>query len=58
LYGYKGQCDFGTLRLTEIFGWTEEEVMGKISDHIIPENYRIHDNGMDHYIKTGKESFE
>jgi PAS domain S-box-containing protein len=37
----------------EIFGWTEEEVMGKkLSDHIIPENYRMmHDNGMDHYIK-------
>jgi hypothetical protein len=27
----------------------------KLSDHIIPENYRMmHDNGMDHYIKTGK----
>jgi hypothetical protein len=31
----------------------------KLSDHIIPENYRMmHDNGMDHYIKLGRESFE
>jgi PAS domain S-box-containing protein len=37
----KGNVIFGTLRLNEIFGWTEEEVMGKISDHIIPENYRM-----------------
>lgn len=40
----------------KIFGWTEEEVMGKsITDIIIPPSYReAHTKGMQRYINTGE----
>jgi PAS domain S-box-containing protein len=52
----KGMVLFWNPQAHEIFGWTEEEVMGKkLSDHIIPENFRkMHERGMDHYLKTGE----
>jgi PAS domain S-box-containing protein len=52
----EGMITFWNPQAEQIFGWTENEVMGEaLSGLIIPENYRImHDNGMKNYLKTGK----
>ena len=52
----KGKVIFWNPQAEKIFGWQQKEVMGqKLSDFIIPENLRSeHDNGMNHYMKTGE----
>ncbi|MDN3656043.1 PAS domain S-box protein [Ferruginibacter paludis] len=52
----KGVITFWNPQAEKIFGWQEEEVMGKVlSDIIIPEPYRkMHDAGMENYLKTGQ----
>lgn len=42
-------------RASEIFGWTESEVIGRpLTDNIIPSQHRhSHDTGMNHYMSTG-----
>lgn len=42
-------------RAFEIFGWTEEEVIGRyLTDNIIPTQHRkSHNTGMSHYMATG-----
>ena len=51
-----GMITFWNPQAEQIFGWSENEVMGKVlSSIIIPEHYRsMHDNGMKNYLKTGK----
>ncbi len=41
---------------TKIFGWSEEEIKGKLlSATIIPQQYRDrHEKGMKHYLQTGE----
>lgn len=52
----EGMITFWNPQAEKIFGWQEEEVMGKrLSDIIIPEAYRsMHDHGMEQYKITGK----
>lgn len=52
----EGLVTFWNPQANQIFGWSENEVIGKVlSEIIIPEKYRaMHDNGMKHYLKTGK----
>ena len=52
----KGNVIFWNPQAEKIFGWAPGEIMGqKLSDYIIPENLRsMHDNGMNHYMKTGE----
>ncbi len=51
-----GNITFWNPQAEAIFGWNENEVMGKhLSEIIIPEEYRkMHDNGMENYLKTGE----
>lgn len=51
-----GMITFWNPQAEQIFGWSENEVMGKLlSSIIIPEKFRaMHDNGMKTYLKTGK----
>lgn len=51
-----GRITFWNPQAEQIFGWSENEVMGKLlSAIIIPEHYRaMHENGMKNYLKTGK----
>nr|WP_315156329.1 PAS domain S-box protein [uncultured Flavobacterium sp.] len=51
-----GMITFWNPQAEQIFGWSENEVMGKLlSAIIIPEHYRpMHENGMKNYLKTGK----
>ncbi|HMJ48287.1 MAG TPA: PAS domain S-box protein, partial [Ferruginibacter sp.] len=51
-----GDITFWNPQAENIFGWTENEVLGKnFSGIIIPQEYRqAHKNEMDQYIKTGK----
>lgn len=51
-----GIITFWNPQAEQIFGWSENEVMGKVlSAIIIPEHFRsMHDNGMKNYLKTGK----
>jgi len=51
-----GNVTFWNAQAERIFGWKHNELMGKkLSAYIIPENFRkTHDNGMDHYVKTGE----
>jgi PAS domain S-box-containing protein len=44
---------------TKIFGWSEQEVLGKpLTDTIIPPQYRErHIRGIERYLKTGEGSF-
>ncbi len=51
-----GMITFWNPQAEQIFGWSENEVMGKVlSSIIIPEHFRsMHDNGMKNYLKTGK----
>ncbi len=51
----KGMITFWNPQAEQIFGWSENEVMGKLlSSIIIPESHRVlHDNGMKNYLKTG-----
>ena len=53
-----GMITFWNPQAEKIFGWSENEVMGKVlSTIIIPENFRaMHDNGIKNYLKTGKGS--
>jgi PAS domain S-box-containing protein len=50
-----GDITFWNPQAEKIFGWKQDEVLGrKLSSIIIPEVYRErHDRGMDHYLKTG-----
>lgn len=52
----EGMITFWNPQAEHIFGWKQEEVMGKrLSDIIIPEPYRaMHDHGMEQYKVTGK----
>jgi len=51
-----GKITFWNPQAEKIFGWKEEEVMGKmLSEIIIPEEFRkMHDNGIAKYLDTGK----
>ena len=51
-----GNITFWNPKAEEIFGWKENEVMGKrLSGIIIPEQFRSrHDEGIVNYLKTGK----
>jgi len=51
----RGLITFWNPQAEKTFGWKEEEVIGKrLSDIIIPSYHKIgHENGMDHYSKTG-----
>ena len=51
-----GMITFWNPQAEQIFGWSENEVMGKVlSSIIIPEHFRsIHDSGMKNYLKTGE----
>lgn len=50
-----GKIIFWNPQAEKVFGWTSEEVNGKLlSDIIIPEAFRDrHEAGMVHYLKTG-----
>lgn len=52
----EGIITFWNPQAEHIFGWKQEEVMGKrLSNIIIPEPYRsMHDHGMEQYKITGK----
>lgn len=52
----EGDITFWNPQAEAIFGWNENEVMGKrLSEIIIPENYReMHDKGMKNYLETGE----
>lgn len=52
----KGEITFWNPQAETIFGWKENEVVGKpLSGLIIPEQYRSrHNEGMANYLKTGK----
>jgi PAS domain S-box-containing protein len=52
----EGNVTFWNPSAEKIFGWLSNEVIGqKLSNYIIPENFRsMHDNGMNHYLKTGE----
>jgi PAS domain S-box-containing protein len=52
----EGMVTFWNPQAEQIFGWKQEEVMGKrLSSIIIPEAYRsMHDQGMEQYKITGK----
>lgn len=52
----EGMVTFWNPQAEEIFGWKQEEVMGRrLSSIIIPEPYRqMHDHGMEQYKVTGK----
>jgi PAS domain S-box-containing protein len=51
-----GAITFWNPQAEKIFGWREDEVIGKVlSATIIPEPYRaMHDKGLKEYLKTGK----
>lgn len=51
-----GMITFWNPQAEQIFGWSENEVMGNLlSAIIIPEKFRaMHDNGMKNYLKTGE----
>ena len=51
-----GMITFWNPQAEQIFGWKQDEVMGKqLSNIIIPEAYRsMHDHGMEQYKVTGK----
>ncbi len=53
-----GLITIWTPQAERIFGWKEEEVIGKrMSEIIIPEQYRVHhERGLERYIKEGKGS--
>jgi PAS domain S-box-containing protein len=52
----KGAVTFWNPQAERIFGWKENEVLGKVlSSLIIPEAYRSrHDEGMKNYLRTGE----
>ncbi|MFZ6023246.1 MAG: PAS domain S-box protein [Bacteroidota bacterium] len=52
----EGIITFWNPQAEHVFGWKQEEVMGKkLSNIIIPEAYRsMHDHGMEQYKVTGK----
>ena len=52
----KGVITFWNQQAETIFGWTKDEVLGKVlSTLIIPHHYLdAHDIGMKHYLKTGE----
>jgi PAS domain S-box-containing protein len=52
----KGLIIIWTPQAEKIFGWREEEVLRKkMSDVIIPLQYRIHhERGLEHFVKTGE----
>jgi PAS domain S-box-containing protein len=52
-----GKITFWNHQAEVVFGWKEEDVIGKVlSDLIVPEPYRnMHNEGIKHYIKTGEE---
>ncbi|HCQ12931.1 PAS domain S-box protein, partial [Flavobacterium sp.] len=51
-----GMITFWNPQAEQIFGWSENEVMGKLlSAIIVPEKFRaMHSAGMDRYMETGK----
>lgn len=51
----KGMITFWNPQAEKIFGWNENEIMGKrLSSIIIPDDYsKRHDDGMTNYQKTG-----
>ncbi len=51
-----GIITFWNPKAEEVFGWEENEVMGKLlSSTIIPEKFRaMHDAGLEKYLQTGK----
>jgi len=51
-----GAITVWNLQAEKMFGWKEEEVIGKkISETIIPEQYRKrHTEGFNHYLETGE----
>lgn len=53
-----GEITVWNPRAVEIFGWTEQEILGKrISETIIPEHFRDrHERGMKQYLGTGKQN--
>jgi PAS domain S-box-containing protein len=52
----KGIITFWNPQAEKIFGWKEEEIVGRrLSETIIPVKYReMHEKGMKHYAKTGE----
>jgi PAS domain S-box-containing protein len=52
----KGYVTFWNKQAEAIFGWKQEEVLGKsLADTIVPNIHKNgHENGMKHYIKTGE----
>lgn len=52
----KGAVTFWNPQAERIFGWKENEVLGKVlSGLIIPEAYRSrHDEGIENYLRTGE----
>ena len=52
----KGLITFWNPQAEKIFGWKEDEVIGRLmSDTIVPLSYRsMHENGVKHYLETGE----
>jgi PAS domain S-box-containing protein len=52
----KGKITFWNKQAESIFGWSEKEVLGKsLTETIIPKRHKTgHNNGMNHYLKTGE----
>lgn len=53
-----GKITFWNNQAEQIFGWKKDEVLGKtLPETIIPkQHHNGHENGINHYIKTGKGS--
>lgn len=53
---HSGKITIWNPQAVKIFGWTEEEAIGRsLEDTIIPERYRErHKKGMAHYLSTGE----
>ena len=52
----QGRITFWNPQAEKIFGWKENDIMGKrLSETIIPDKYRErHENGLKHYLQTGE----
>jgi PAS domain S-box-containing protein len=52
----QGEVTFWNPHAETIFGWSEEDMMGKkLSEYIVPPQYRkMHDDGLTNYLITGR----